>query len=92
MVLQSADQSSALFIHVEAPPIAKLETKIPVQEHFSPRLVLPRVLYLSLLAGGHQTKPGGLALHYSNFYAGPGPGQQAAALPGRHATILGKLV
>ena len=57
MVLKSFDQGFALFILVEAPPIDLLEIKILFQNNHLPRLALSRVLSLSLLAGGHQTKP-----------------------------------
>ena len=56
MVLKSFEQGFALFILVEAPPFDLLEIKILFKNnHLSKIGAVPSSL--SLLAGGHQTKP-----------------------------------
>ena len=92
MVLKSFDQGFALFILVEAPPFAKLETKNPATPT-SPQDWRYPEFSTSLLARAH-TKPN----HYQDW-RGATPGcsfceatsllvlvpPHHAALPGRHA-------
>ena len=84
MVLKSFDQGSALFILVEAPPFDLLEIKILFKNNHLPKIgAVPSSLSLFWLATPNQTPRfwwsySKLHLPGGDFYAVPGPVQQAA--------------
>ena len=84
MVLKSFDQGFALFILVEAPPFDQLKIKILFQNIYLPEIgAVPSSLSLFWLATPNQTPRfwwsySKLHLPGGDFYAVPGPVQQAA--------------